>query len=169
MALWRGRLLVSRSGDYSELAGSLATVAIASLGGPLSVAGAALAEVVKHAQARYEAGASTRDLRRQVTIEIRQWAASERFAPGEIELGLALAAETVAQFGLDVDAIAALQFDPMVASRRVLAAAKAKDSYWGTENHYEVAAGGIEVTYRVLIQQFRASLRSPLSMRPVPG
>ena len=108
---WRG-LRVVRSGDYSALAGSLATVAIASLGGPLSAAGAALAEVVKLAQARYEAGAPTRDLRRQVTAEIRQWAEGEKFASEDVRLGLALATETVARFGLDYEAIAALKFDP---------------------------------------------------------
>jgi hypothetical protein len=71
---------VVSSSDYSELAGSLATVAIAFLGGPLAAGGAALAEVVKHTQARYEAGAATRDLRRQVTVEISRWAKSENFA-----------------------------------------------------------------------------------------
>ena len=105
-------MLVFRPSDYSELAGSLATVAIASLGGPLTAGGAALAEVVKHTQARYEAGAPTRDLRRHVTMEIRQWAESERFTSEQIELGLALATETTARFGLDIDTIAALQFDP---------------------------------------------------------
>jgi hypothetical protein len=157
MSQWRRRLLVFRSSDYSELAGSLATVAIASLGGPLAAVGTALAEVIKHAQARYEAGAPTRDLRRQVTVEIRQWAESEKLASEEVQLGLALATETVAQFGLDVDVIAGLQFDPGEVSRRVREAAQAKDSYWGTEDHYEVAARGIEVTYRVLIRQFKAS------------
>jgi hypothetical protein len=151
------RLLAFRSGDYSELAGSLATVAIASLGGPLSAAGAALAEVVKLAQARYDAGAPTRDLRRQITAGIRTWAQAERFDPNDIQLGLALATETVARFGLDQDAIAALRFDPEEASTRVLEAAKAGESRWETENHYEVAKRGIRETYRVLIKQLRAS------------
>jgi hypothetical protein len=123
MSLWWRKLLVLRSSDYSELAGSLATVAIASLGGPLAAGGAALAEVVKHAQARYEAGAPTRDLRRQVTVEIRQWAENERIASEEVQRGLALATETIARFGLDVDAIATLQFDPGKVSRRVQEAA----------------------------------------------
>ena len=150
-------MLVFRPSDYSELAGSLATVAIASLGGPLTAGGAALAEVVKHTQARYEAGAPTRDLRRHVTMEIRQWAESERFTSEQIELGLALATETTARFGLDIDTIAALQFDPAKASKQVREAARAQDSHWGTEDHYEIAARGIEWTYRVLIRQFRAN------------
>jgi hypothetical protein len=135
----------------------VATVTIAALGGPLPAVGTALAELVKRAQARYDANAPTRDLRRQVTAEIRQWAESEKFSPEAVKLGLTLAAETVAQFGVDHEAIAALQFDPDATSRRVLKAAKAKDRYWGTEDHYEVAARGIGVTYLALIQQLQAS------------
>jgi hypothetical protein len=138
---------VVRSSDYSELAGSLATVAIASLGGPLAAGGAALAEVVKHTQARYDAGAPTRDLRRHVTEQINLWAKSEDLATEDVQLGLALATKTVAQYGLDRDAIASLQFDPAKVSRRVQQAAQARDAYWGTEKHYEVAERGIEVTY----------------------
>ena len=157
MATWGRGLRVVRSGDYSVLAGSLATVAIASLGGPVSAAGAALAEVVKLAQARYEAGVPTRDLRRHLTADIRQWAEGEKLAPEEVRLGLALATESVARFGLDYDEIAALNFDPHGASKKVIEAAKASDKHWGTENHYEVAARGIAETYHVLIRQFRAS------------
>ena len=146
-----------KSSDYSELAGSLATVAIASLGGPLLGVRAVLAEVVKHAQAGYEAAAPTRDLRRQVSSGIRQWAESEKLTTEEVNLGLALAVESVARFGPDASAIAALNFDPQKASRRVLDRAKAKDSRWGTEDHYEVASRAIEQTYRILIEQFRAS------------
>ena len=148
---------MSRSSGYSELAGALATVAIASLGGPLAAGGAALAELVKHMQARYDAGASTRDLRKQVTMQITQWAESERFAPQEIELGLALATETMAQFGLNVAEIATLQFDPLKVSRQAQQAAQARNPSWGTEEHYEVAERGIEATYRILIRQFKAS------------
>src|SRR5450756_1635580 len=119
-----------RSSDYSELAGSLATVAIASLGGPLLGARAVLAEVVKHAQARYEAAAPTRDLRRQVSLGIMQWAESEKFTTEEVNCGLALAVRSVARFGPDVNAIAALNIDPREASRRVLDRARAEDSYW---------------------------------------
>jgi hypothetical protein len=112
--------------------------------------------VVKHAQARYDAGAPTRDLRRHVTAGIRQWAEGEGFASDEVKRGLALATETVARLGLDHDAIAALKFDPEKASRQVLESAKAKDSYWGMENHYEVATRGIKETYRALIEHLRA-------------
>lgn len=68
-----------------------------------------------------------------------------------------MAAETVARFGLDHDAIAVLNFDPQEASTRVRDAAKADDPYWATESHCEVAERGSQVTYRVLIQQLRAS------------
>jgi NACHT domain len=146
-----------RSSDYSELAGSLATVAIASLGGPMSAVGAVLAGVVKHAQAGYEVAAPTRDLRRQVSAGMRQWAESEKFTTEQVNLGLALAVESVARFGPDASVIAALNFDPQGASRRVLDQAMAQDSYWGKEDHYEVAARAIKETYRILIEQFQAS------------
>ena len=146
-----------KSSDYSELAGSLATVAIASLGGPMSAVGAVLAGVVKHAQGRYEASAPTRDLRRQVSSGIRQWADSEKLTTEEVNCGLALAVQSVARFGPDIDVIAALNFDPQKASRRVLDGARAADSYWGTEDQYEVATRAVEETYRILIEQFRAS------------
>ena len=54
-------------------------MAIASLGGPMSAVGVVQAGVVKHAEAGYEAAAPTRDLRRQVSSGIRQWAGSEKF------------------------------------------------------------------------------------------
>src|SRR5665647_2732050 len=153
---------MSRSSDYSELAGSLATVAIASLGGPMSAVGAVLAGVVKHAHAGYEASASTRDLHRRVSSGIRLWADSEKFTTEDVNLGLALAVDSVARFGLDVDAIAELDFDPQEASRRVLVRAKAADSRWGTEDHYEVASRAIDLTYGILIEQFRASEKALL-------
>jgi hypothetical protein len=158
MAPWWKWSLVFRSGDYSELAGSLATVAIASLGGPVSAVGAVLAGVVKHAQAGYEASGPTRDLRRQVSAGIRQLAESENLATAEVNLGLALAVESVARFGPDVTAIAALNFDPQEASKQVLDRAKAADWRWGNgDSQYEVAARVIEETYRILIEQYRAS------------
>jgi hypothetical protein len=148
---------VSRSSDYSVVAVSLATVAIASLGGPVPAAGAALAEVVKRAQARYETGSPTRDLRRQVAATVEAWAASEQFTADEVRLGLALATETMARYGLEYGQIAELNFDSEAVAARVLKAARAGDRRWGLEDHYEVAARGIAVTYRVLVQQIRAS------------
>src|SRR3954447_23030497 len=112
--------LVPSSGDYSRLAGSLATVAIATLGGPLLAGRTALGELVKYAQARYEADGQTRDLQRRVTVGIRPWAKGERFTPDQVEFGLARAAEVVAQFGADHDAIALLNFDSARVSLSVL-------------------------------------------------
>ena len=99
------------SRDYWQSASSLATVAIAALGGPLAGAGAAMTEVVKHAQARYEANAPTRDSRNQIAGEIREWARAEGFTGEEVEHGLGLATRTVAQFGVDQDTIATLKYD----------------------------------------------------------
>ena len=59
-------------------------------------------------RSRYEAEGQTRDLHRQVTGGIRRWA-DERLSRDEVELGLALAAEVVAEFGADRDAIAELR------------------------------------------------------------
>ncbi|WP_143018673.1 NACHT domain-containing protein [Geodermatophilus sp. DSM 45219] len=136
----------------------MATVAIATLGGPLLAARTALGELVKYGQARYGADGQTRDLHRQVTAGIRQWAEGERFLPEQIELGLARATEVVARFGADRDAIAKLNFDPSAVSARVLNAAKAHDrAYWGTEPHHDIAERAVEETYRALTQQLTAA------------
>src|SRR4051812_7390209 len=109
---WVMGLLMPSSGTYSKLAGSLATVAIATLGGPLLAGRTALGELVKYAQARYEADGQTRDLHRQVTAGIRRWAEGEKLTAEQVELGLARAAEVVAQFGADRGGIADLNFHP---------------------------------------------------------
>lgn len=157
MVLWRNQLLMLKSNDFSELAGWLATVAIASLGGPISAVGAVLAGAVKYAQAQYEASGPARDLRRQVSSGIRQWAESEKFPTDQVNRGLALTFETARQFGSDVGLIAKLNFDPGKVSTQVLNRARAEDKYWGTEEDYEVAARAIRVSYDILIQQLRAS------------
>jgi hypothetical protein len=155
------KLPASWSSDHGKLAGSLATVAIGSLGGPLTAAGAALTEVVKHLQARHEANAPIRALRTQVESDITEWGKRQRFLSEDVEHGLEIATQSVARFGLDVDAIAALQFDPEKVSRRVQEAAQAHDSYWGRagqrEDKYEVAERAIRVTYSGLIRQFKVS------------
>jgi len=154
---------VPSSCDHSRLAGQLATVAIAALGGPLSAVGSALSEVAKYAQARYEAEKETRELRRHVSAAVEQWAESEGIDPAAIRLGLALATDTVAQFGLDYQGLAAANYSPEVAAARVIRAARTSDRYWATEDHkaveghYVVAERAIDATYRVLIQQLRAN------------
>jgi hypothetical protein len=150
-------LPVSISSDIARLAGQLATVAIAVLGGPTRAAGTALPEVSKRAQARYEATASTRELRRQVSAAVEQWAATVRFDPQTLRIGLVQAIQTLARFGLDYQGVADLKFSPEAAAARVIGAARASDRYWGLENHYVVAERGIAATYRVLIHQLRAS------------
>ncbi|MCM3689053.1 NACHT domain-containing protein [Kocuria rosea] len=140
----------------SALAGSLATVAIAALGGPLAMGGAALEEVVKYAQARYEEGDQSRQVRKKVTEAITRWARTEGFTDEEVERGLTLATETVARFGLSNKVLAELRFDPARAANQVVASAREKDRHWGTENHYEVAARSIQETYEALINQLQA-------------
>ncbi len=156
------------SGDYSRLAGSLATVAIASLGGPLLAGRTALGELVKYAQSRYEADGDARDLHRQVAAGIRRWAEGERLPAEQVELGLALAAEVVARFGVDRDAIAGLNFDASAVSARVLKESRVHDpKSWGTEPHYNVAERAVEETYRALIQQLKAA--EPVLLPAVQG
>ena len=144
-------------GKVSELAGSLATVAIASLGGPLPAVKATLGEVVKHARARYEANAPLRELHRQVEDAVNAWAQGERLPDEVVELGLALATESVARFGLVPADMAALNFDAEKVSDQVLDKARAADRYWGREDHYGVAERGVRSAYGVMMRQFQAS------------
>jgi hypothetical protein len=152
MVFGKGIWLMSRQ---SDLAGSMATVAIAALGGPLFVGRAALAEVVKYAQSRYDENEQSRQIRRQVAGAVVAWAASEKLARDDVDLGLALGAEKVTRFGLSTDKLAGLGFDPVLATEAVVAAAKAEDSRWGIEDHYVVAVRAIGVTYEALIAQLR--------------
>jgi hypothetical protein len=145
---------VADSEDRSALAGAVATVAIACFGGPVAGGTAALGELVKLAQARYRKDASARELHRQVTAAVKGWACSEGLRP-ESDLGLALAASIIAAHGADTKVIAALDFDPHAVSRRVIAAAKADDRFWGLEDHYAVAERVIAETYGVLVRQLQ--------------
>lgn len=122
----------------SKLAASLATVAIAALGGPLVLSRTALAEVVKHAQSLYEQNDESRQITRRVTGAVTAWAAGENLSR-EVDLGLELAAETVARFGLSTDALAELGFDAAAAAGAVVVAASRDDAAWETEAHYAVA------------------------------
>ena len=99
MVLWRRRLLVLRSRDYSQLAGSLATVAIALLAARCRRLGLPWPRWSSTVQARYEADAPTRDLRKQVTAAIRGGRRVRSSTYKTSNFGLALAAETVARLG----------------------------------------------------------------------
>ena len=144
--------------DVARLAGSLATVAIASLGGPVPMAGAALTEVVKAARAGYQAGAETRQLRQQVSESVHGWAKGERLDPDVVKSGLTQATWTMASVGLDYDDLANLKLDPEKAANEVVRRAQDRDRFWDreVEAHYAVAERGITATYRVLIAQLRA-------------
>ena len=79
------------------------------------------------------------------------------FSQQDIELGLETATWTIAGFGLDQRAIAQTNYDPDQVSRRVIAAGRSNDSYWGTEPHYHLAEVAIAVTYRALIEQLQSN------------
>jgi WD40 repeat protein len=131
----------------------LATVAIAALGGPLSVTSAALSEVVKHAQQKYDESEPARNLQKNVTQRITQWAKAEGLDKSDVESGLDEAAWTIARYGVDSRTIADLHFDPDRAAKQVIARRRSNDSLWGTEAHYQVAERAIQITYRALIDQ----------------
>ena len=145
---------LANSGDRSALAGSMATIAIACLGGPIAGGSAALGELVKLAQARYQRNSPARELHRQVTAGIQVWAASQRLGP-EVDLGLDLAVSTIAEHGMDTAGIAEALFDPATVTRCVVASAKATDPLWGTEAHYAVAERAIAETYAHLVEHLR--------------
>jgi len=150
------------SGGTRELAQSLAAVAIAALGGPLPAGQVALAQVVKHAQVWLTRDAETRELRQQVAVQIQYWAGSEHLDPEAVRLGLAVAVELAAEYGLDAEQIADLDFDPDAVAMHVMDAARARDRYWGTESHYGVAERAIEVMYRELVRRFQSSQEAVL-------
>lgn len=161
MVFGKGRWLMSKQGELTK---SLATVAIAALGGPLFVARAALAEVVKYAQSRYDENEQSRQVLRQVAGAVTAWASGEKLIQNDVDLGLALAAEKVACFGLSKDKLAELGFDPVRAAEAVVSAAKAEDPRWGTEDHYAAAERSIGVTYEALISQLRSSEGTTISV-----
>ncbi|NVM98405.1 NACHT domain-containing NTPase [Arthrobacter sp. SDTb3-6] len=145
--------LMARS-KSRELVLALASVGIASLGGPLSIFRAVLNEAIKYGQNKHEGNEQTREVHKQVVRAISAWAASEHFDTEVIDRGLKLAAASIASFGLDAQALAAVNFDPKYAASKVVNAAKSKDESWGLEDHYYVAVRGIEVTYEALVEQY---------------
>ena len=147
---------VGDSQNVSTLSGALATVAIASLGGPLPAAGVALGQVVKFAQSRYLAGADSRELRRGVQDTIKAWAQSEHISDDDRRIGLTLAADVTGKHGADWDTIARLSFDAARVTNAVVKHAEVADSRWGSEPHYGVAERAIQQTYGVLIRGVRA-------------
>ena len=148
------------SSENVKLAGSLATVAIAALGGPLAATGAALGEVVKHASGHYQKQASTRELQNQVKLAVTGWAGGEHFGADSLRLGLALALETVARAGLDLDAVIRRHFNSEAITREVVAKAQAEDPQWGKENHYSVAEHAIAETYAALVARLMGDVGS---------
>jgi hypothetical protein len=147
---------MSAANRNAKLAGSLATVALAASGGPLSIASASLKEAVKWAQERYLDEAPARELQGRVQFHIESWANGENISPEDIDLGLELAGITVVHFGPDIAAMAELNLDATQIILRVIGNARAADPYWGSEAHYSVAERAIGVTYQALIEQYSA-------------
>ena len=144
-----------KSSDYSELAGALATVAIAALAGPIPAASVALSQLVKQLQARFERDESTRNLRRQLSLEIRQWAKAEKFSTETVENGLTFATLTVQNFGVTDDEVARLNYDAKAAWRTVRSKFKAAGRRWGPDDYYEVAQRAIVRLYELLVKDYQ--------------
>ena len=119
------------------------------------MAGVALSEVLAQVQRRYKADQPTRELHRRVADAITLWARGEHLSAEDVSLGMTLAAATVAAHGANTEQIAQLGLDPAAAAEEVLARAKDRDGYWGSEPHYAVAQRCVEETYQVLINQLR--------------
>lgn len=144
---------MARSATYSQGAESLATIAIASLGGPVPAVAAALTELVKLGRARFDSDADERDLWRAVVLQVEAVAESERVPAASVQVSLDTATAAVAKHGPTLAELTEMNFDANAAARAVKTRARKDDRYWGTEPHYAVAERAIDAVYAGLVQQ----------------
>ena len=138
---------MGRSAAYSQSAGSLVTVAIASLGGPVSAIGAALTELVRFGRSRFEAGSDERDLWHAVVGDVEAVAASERIDPLDVLVGLDTATAAVARHGLTLQGLVGVAFDPDAAAGVVIAGARSETDSGVGNSPYETAERAIRAVY----------------------
>jgi len=149
--------VAARGVDGLSVASSLATVAIAALGGPVAAGGAALREVVKHAEGMYRSHQQATKLQRQVAEAIRGWAAGEQV--NEAGPGLDLAVRVIAGYGASAEESATLRYDSGRAAE--LVATRAAEGRYGELAKYDatdyvvVAKAAIRETYAALYRQLR--------------
>ncbi|MCI0157761.1 NACHT domain-containing protein [Leifsonia shinshuensis] len=148
----------------SELAGSLAQVALSALGGPALFARTALSEGAKYTQAYFEEREQAREVRKRVAAALDAWAGGEKISHDELAAGLSMAEDMVREFGLDFGAIADLDFDADRVSSAVLEAAKPADRYWEIDSVQVLATRAVQETYDVLIAQLRAKNETSISL-----
>ncbi len=132
-----------------------ATVAVASLDGPVAGGRALVGELIKRGAGAWQQGAEARELQRRVREAVSGWAREEKIDETTLRLGVELAGEVFATCNVDNRRIAQLGFDPQVVGDAVLACGKATDRYWGGEEHYAVAEKAIRVMVGVLVPQVR--------------
>lgn len=138
----------------SDWAAALATVAIATLGGPVSTVVATATTLVELGQKAWSAAAPMRKARRRLQQSIEEWALQEGIGRAG-NRGISLATEVIAQHGASLQLISSLSFKPERVSRQVIRRAAAEDPYWGSEDHYFVAERAILQTYASLVNLLR--------------
>lgn len=124
------------SSVYSEASGAIATVAIASLGGPIPAAGAALTELVKHGRRWFEKDADKRDLWHAVSKQVEAVAAGDNVEQGVVLHALDSAAAAISRHGLSLRELADLMFDPENAATTVIRRTTAQDRYWSLHRRW---------------------------------
>lgn len=87
-----------------------------------------------------------KELVREVEVSLTKWAQSEHLE-SQLDLGVALANETLLKHGLQTERLVQIGFCPEVASNAVIEAARRADPYWSVEDHYQVAEKAIRLTY----------------------
>ena len=148
----------------SELAGSLAQVAISALGGPAVLVRTALSEGAKHAQSHFEEKEQAREVRKRVADALDAWASGEAISPDDLAAGLSRADDIVRDFGLDFQGIADLDFDADRVSSAVLDAATSADPSSELDGVQVLATRAVRETYAVLIAQLRAKNETSIAL-----
>lgn len=141
------------------VASSLATVAIATLGGPIPAVAAGLGEVVKHAETLIRKNREATAVQRSVTQAIEWWAASERVA--DAGLGIDLAAQVIARHGASERERARLDYDPNELTELVWVRASSgafpELITYEAEDRVVAARRAITITYDALNSQLGAN------------
>ena len=153
----RNNWAMSALAKRSDLVASLATVTIAALGGPLGAVGVATArELVKYVQSAWDKNSPQRHLQERIQASIGAWAKGEQIDAQIVDRGLGWAIEYVQAAGPAYQVLADTDLDLVAATGAVIAEAKQRDRYWGTEAEHAVAERALRVTYAALCSNLKA-------------
>ena len=152
--LWVSRYgrVVSRKSDLAE---SVALVAIGSLGGPGAAAGVATKEVAKHLKKAYDGRSADPGAVAVTRLHetIRTAASAGEVTADAVDRGLMLAQDVIAAAGMTTTGMAQWGYDPAKIATEVIAVGRAREPVaWGGEVHYEIAERTIRETYAVLVE-----------------